>query len=178
MAMISPTVPLLHVGQRVPPDPDRHVSIFHTKISVQIRPLVFDSGAPISITPIKADFIEPLQPSPITSIRNLTGSTDIKYSGKVRWIVTNSNGEPVSIETTTFYLPEEEVCLFSPQQYFDEYGRGVFYMGRKGSYFDTGNPSDGIIDVSYEPADHLPMAIEDIYTQHLNQQQTTLPSLL
>ena len=168
---------LMHAGQRIPADPNRHVSIFHTKSSTQIHPLVFDSGASISITPIKADFIEPLQPSPITSIRNLTGSTDIQYCGKVRWTVTNSDAKPVDIETTALFLPEAEVRLFSPQQYFDEHDRGVFYMDRKGSCFDTGNPTDGTIDVSYEPSNHLPMIIEDMYTQHMNQQQT-LPSLL
>ena len=145
--------------------------------SVQIFPVVFDSGASISITPVKEDFIEPLKPSPISAINNLTGSTKIEHCGRVRWTVNNKNGFPVSIETTAIYLPNAEVRLFSPQTYFKENKRGMFYMDGESTFFETGVPSGGIVEIPYNGNSNLPMVIEDMYYQHKSQHPTYFASL-
>ena len=160
-------------------DPNRTATILTATnpSAIQIFPVVFDSGASISITPVKEDFIEPLKSSPISAINNLTGSTKIEHCGRVRWIVTNKSGFPVTIETTALYLPTAEVRLFSPQTYFKENKRGMFYMDGQGTFFETGVPSDGIVEIPYNDNNNLPMVVDDMYYQHQRQHPTYLASL-
>ena len=71
---------------------------------------MLDTGAPISITPYKSDFVRPLEPSRIKSINELNSSEKVEGRGTVRWVVKDVNGVPFAIETFALYLP---VGLFS-----------------------------------------------------------------
>ena len=125
---------------------------------------MFDTGASLSITPIKEDFIEPLKPSKVTH---------------VRWTVTNCKGKPVEIITTALYLLDAEVRLFSPQEYCAENEQGMYFLDQHDTFFETGLPEDGVIEILYEPNNNLPMVIDDMSTPSTSstQQHSTAESL-
>ena len=55
-------------------------------------PIVFDTGASISITPFKNDFVEPLEPPDVTEINGINSSAAIKGIGWVEWTIRDQFG--------------------------------------------------------------------------------------
>eukprot|EP00980_Cylindrotheca_fusiformis_P004423 scaffold945_cov82-Cylindrotheca_fusiformis.AAC.8 len=64
--------------------------------------MVIDTGASISITPNKSDFVSRVTPSRLTSITGLTGSTQVVGSGTVEWTVRDCLGAVQTIRTTAY----------------------------------------------------------------------------
>ena len=95
-------------------------------------PIVIDSGASRSITPIHSDFIGEIAPMD-APIKGLLATTKIKGIWSVRWLICDSNGTLTSIETTAYLIPEADIRLFSPQAYFNENKSGSFTMDPNGT---------------------------------------------
>jgi hypothetical protein len=83
-------------------------------------PIVIDTGASVSVTPILTDFIRPLRPCATTNLKGLSGSTEVIGEGTVNWLVRDVFGNKRKIRTTAYYVPEASIRLFSPQTYFKE----------------------------------------------------------
>jgi hypothetical protein len=83
-------------------------------------PIVIDTGASVSVTPVLADFIGPLRPCVTANLKGLSGSTEVIGEGTVNWLVRDMFRNKRKIQTTAYYVPDASIRLFSPQTYFKE----------------------------------------------------------
>jgi len=80
-------------------------------------PIVIDSSASRSITPILSDFIGKITTMD-SPIQGLLATTKIKGIGTGRWFICDSRVTSTAIETTAYLIPEADIRLFSPQALF------------------------------------------------------------
>jgi hypothetical protein len=92
-------------------------------------PIVFDTGASVSITPLREDFIGNLKPSTCESLNSLHGTVKVVGEGMVEWTVFDVNNVVKTIRTRALYIPDGNICLFSPQTYFQENMKGHAKIG-------------------------------------------------
>ena len=90
----------------------------------QVIPVVFDTGASVSISPVKEDFIGEIHTVTNETIKGLAHEINIAGYGRVRWVIRDMFGNDMTIETNALYIPEGDVRLFSPQSYFQEHRKG------------------------------------------------------
>jgi hypothetical protein len=113
-------------------------------------PIVLDTGASTSLTPILSDFIGPLEPAPLSEIRGLTATTKVVGRGKVQWTIRDYWNVTGVIETDAYYVPDASIRLFSPQFYFQEYqhtGRCII----QGMKTTLELPDKTILEFPYNP---------------------------
>ncbi|KAL3911553.1 MAG: hypothetical protein SGARI_001593 [Bacillariaceae sp.] len=92
-------------------------------------PIVIDTGASISITPFKSDFIEPPRTnSKIPALKGLAHKTEVAGWGKVSWIIGDMYGVVHRVETYAYYVPEATIRLYSPQSHFQEQNNGSLFQ--------------------------------------------------
>jgi hypothetical protein len=83
-------------------------------------PIVIDTGASVSVTPVLTDSIGPLRPCATANLKGLSGSTEVIGEGTVNWLVRDMFGNKRKIRTTAHYVPEASIRLFYPHTYFKE----------------------------------------------------------
>ena len=84
-------------------------------------PIVIDTGASMSITPVLSDFAVHPTPSTTKSLGSLTtAKTTISGEGMATWLIKDFNGITRSLSTTAYYVPDATIRLFSPQVYIRE----------------------------------------------------------
>jgi hypothetical protein len=111
----------------------------HPAIAVKF-PIVFDTGASISISPSKADFIswDDVDPSSL-SLQGINTRTKVAGAGIVSWSVRDDIGIIRTIKTRAFFIPDSAVRLFSPQAYFQQPeikgGEGLMHVDSLTCYF-------------------------------------------
>ena len=93
--------------------------VYFNKDSLAL-PIVIDSGATMSLTPVLSDFITPLQVPLHAHIRQVNGLIKIEGIGQVRWSMHDLFGSTATVETTAYYIPSADVRLFSPQVYLQD----------------------------------------------------------
>lgn len=96
-------------------------------------PVVIDSGASLSVTPIESDFVGPIVPLKNSTVRGLTSTTVIRGIGTVRWTIRDLENVIATIETKAYFIPEAEIRLFSPQVYLQEQHGGDFLIRKDGT---------------------------------------------
>ena len=85
------------------------------------QPVIIDTGASISCSPSKDDFVGEIKDvSKDTILNSLTDTIEIAGIGTVEWVIRDPSGNLALIRTTAYYIKEAEVRLFSPQCYFRE----------------------------------------------------------
>lgn len=87
-------------------------------------PIVIDTGASISITPVRGDFIGNLEPATDISLNGLTGKAAVIGTGMVEWTIRDLFGVVRSIKTKAYFVPDAPIRLFSPQKLFQEKSEG------------------------------------------------------
>jgi len=82
-------------------------------------PIVFDTGATISVSPYENDFVtwESTNVNDL-SLRGVTTDTTVKGSGTVEWQICDNSGTVHAIRTCAYYVPNATAQLFSPTAYF------------------------------------------------------------
>jgi Reverse transcriptase (RNA-dependent DNA polymerase) len=99
--------------------------IYHVNVpSEENLPIVFDTGASASVTPLRSDFVHDLTPSTISALHGLKGQVDVVGSGLVQWTIVDLFGTVRTIQTMAHFVPEAKIRLFSPQVYFQENNGG------------------------------------------------------
>jgi len=83
-------------------------------------PLVVDTGASISVTFCKDDFVSDIKKLSTKNISSLSSDVAVLEVGTVIWYIRDDNGERHIIETQAYYVSTSCVRLFSPQKYFIE----------------------------------------------------------
>jgi hypothetical protein len=81
-------------------------------------PIVIDTGASGSITPVASDFVGGvINKADLQSLKQVNGSTPVCGQGPVDWPVEDVNGVCRTITTDCYYVPDARIRLFSPQVY-------------------------------------------------------------
>lgn len=103
----------------------RFQSVYHFK-SDNGSPLIFDTGASITVTPHLSDFVDSKVDTDhskmgCTHLNGINSVHIIKGIGKIRVLLYTDDGKPRYITTTGYYVPDINVRLLSVQRYLDEY---------------------------------------------------------
>jgi len=89
------------------------------------RPVIFDTGASLSITMDRSDFCGDITPTATDLYLGGLGSNmKIEGMGPVRWTFLNTDGSEVSIRMQCYYVPSARKRLLSPQKLFNK-ARGI-----------------------------------------------------
>jgi hypothetical protein len=117
-------------------------------------PIVIDSGASLSISPHRGDFVGDIEQLNST-IQGISTVTKIAGVGTVRCTFKDVFGTIKIIETRAYYIPDAGVCLFSPQVYFQEQQAGSYLMTSTSTVLTT---ADGcVLTLGYQLGSNLPM---------------------
>ena len=81
--------------------------------------IVLDTGATISVTPFRDDFVEWEDKSTAT-LSGITADAEVCGVGTVLWKIKDDRGRTQHVPTRAYYVPQAQVRLFSPQNYFAE----------------------------------------------------------
>ena len=127
----------------------RFQSMYHTEACPQGAPLVFDSGASITISPYKEDFVS-MDTSPEMLAQNtVTGfaqgsETLVKGIGTICVLVHTDNGDRRYIETEAYWIPQARTRLLSVCRYQQAYkGEGCRFSIEDGGTVFTFPSSTG-----------------------------------
>ena len=69
-------------------------------------PVIIDSGATISITPIQEDFLSIPVPTNRVVLQGITKGLTIEGLGTVEWTMPSPNGNPISFQAQAYYVPK------------------------------------------------------------------------
>ena len=129
-------------------------------------PIVFDTGASFSVSPLASDFVSDLETPSVDRMTGLADSVLIEGVGWVEWPIRDMFGNVHRIKTRAYFVPKATIRLFSPQTYFQE---SATKSGR--SEFDhaslTFTTHDGNrLQFPYHPGSNLPVMYVDWDTPH------------
>jgi hypothetical protein len=106
--------------------------------------IIFDSGASVTITPSRDDFISYSTNVGKTSLSGITSQAICEGKGKIRFNVLNDNGDIRTIETEALHVPSARVRLLSVQKYCTQMKDSAsFNIDENGCYFTFTNSSGG-----------------------------------
>ena len=91
-------------------------------------PIVIDSGASLSLTPFKHDFVNPPEKSKLKELNNVSSTTKVEGEGMVAWKIIDFYGVLHTIRTRAYYVPSASIRLFSPQRLFQQQSDGSLVM--------------------------------------------------
>jgi hypothetical protein len=122
------------------------------------HPVIFDTGASLSITPDKSDFSGPITLCQ-TDLRlgGMANGLKIDGIGPITWTFANRSNDPVRIHGMAYYVPQAKARLLSPQRVFDAItgAQGRFEGDNKffRLYFDGQQP----LEIEYDERNSLPI---------------------
>ena len=118
--------------------PDRKGFLYYNE-ALKDLPIIFDSGATISVTPSRQDFetFTPLTPN----LHNILGNTEVIGVGVIKWDIYDDKGRPHVIRTKAYFVPSARVRLFSVQTYLGT-EKGSFLIEGTNAFFRFTNDKD------------------------------------
>lgn len=122
-------------------------------------PIVIDTGASLSVSPFESDFVSNIRPTETDDLQGLSGATEVKGRGKVRWTIRDVFGSVRIIETEAYYVPRASIRLFSPQRYFQEQDAGEYWCDSQRSVLTLADGSS--LEFPYNPGSNLPLMLPD-----------------
>ena len=81
--------------------------------------IIVDSGASLSISPHKSDFVGTIQKVDLR-LGGIANGMIIEGKGKVEWSFVTQNGRTLTIKTLCYYVPDCKARLISPQRLFSK----------------------------------------------------------
>jgi hypothetical protein len=107
-------------------------------------PLIFDSGASVTITPHRSDFYSYTTDASNIILQGISSTTICKGQGRIKLNVIDDNGASHTINTHALYVPAARVRLLSVQSYCKELGGdSSFVMTSSSCYFQLPSTSWG-----------------------------------
>lgn len=80
-------------------------------------PLIIDTGASISISPYRSDFISPIRPVQKVQIKGIASGLTVQGIGDLQYKIYNDNGEEqLILLRNSLYVPQCTVRLICPRQ--------------------------------------------------------------
>ena len=107
--------------------------LVYTSTTDSKLPIVIDTGASCSITPIISDFVNKLKTPDIANLNQLSGQTSVVGQGCSSWNVEDVNGIHRDLITDTYYVPSASIWLFFPQVYIDTDTTASFMLNHTGA---------------------------------------------
>ena len=131
-------------------------------------PIVLDTGASISITPYRSDFIGGLEECDV-ELHGLSDIVKVEWIGWVEWSIQDSFGQVAKIHSRTYLVPAGNIRLFSPQAYFKHHvdepvvqkPKCTFNAHWLKLYTVDGN----CLKLSYDPGNNFPYMFLDSHSQ-------------
>ena len=87
-------------------------------------PVIIDTGASISLTPVITDFVGEIEPADLDSLQGLSSKTKVCGQGIVNWKIQDMFGIVRTVSTKAYYVPDASTRLMSPQRFFQEHKSG------------------------------------------------------
>ena len=85
-------------------------------------PVIWDSGASISLSPVRSDFVGPLQSTGILRrVQGIAKGLSIKGEGHVAWTFLDAAGQLRTIKVPAYYVPDARVRLLSTTSLLQAY---------------------------------------------------------
>ena len=84
-------------------------------------PIIWDSGASVSISPNKADFISIAKPAQPIQLRGIARGLNIQGQGTVAWCLYDANGTLRTLHLPAYYVPSVSVRLLSTTSLLQTY---------------------------------------------------------
>jgi hypothetical protein len=113
---------------------DDTLEIYVSSCSKEL-PIVIDTGASSSITPIASDFINGIHKPNLQSLDQVNGKTLICGQGMVEWPIDDVNGTRRTITTEAYFVPDAGIRLFSPQVYIGNNTTSNMHIDHNGIAF-------------------------------------------
>ena len=151
----------------------RFQSVFHVQSDTNGAPIIFDSGASISITPYAEDFIGEIDYDVDTSgnkqLLGISSATQIIGVGKMSLTVYTDTGARRNLITTAYLVPDARIQLLSICRYREQYPREgcSFIISDNGCSFTfPRSMGGGKITFDYRGSNYIPRATA--YSQQFN----------
>ena len=85
-------------------------------------PVIWDSGASISISPDRGDFVGPISTTgPIKRLRGISKGLSIMGEGHIMWMFLDTEGKLRSIKVPGYYTPDSKIRLLSTTSLLQSY---------------------------------------------------------
>ncbi|GKY94961.1 hypothetical protein MPSEU_000460700 [Mayamaea pseudoterrestris] len=129
------------------------------------RKVIWDSGASISLSFSKDDFVGPIHEAPESiELNGLFAGSFIKGYGHVAWSFEDSKGQLRTLKVPAYYVPSARVRLLSTNSlvsvYKDEYvhqdSEALYLSGTQGPRRPDGSPPLNSIRIPIDPQTNLP----------------------
>ena len=123
-------------------------------------PIIWDSGASISITNNEIDFVGKIEPLPNFKVKGIANRMKAIGRGEVLWSILDSSGNIRQLRIPAFLVPKTSVRLLSTQSLLQTYdGEKIVQDGK--TLVLTGLPEDTTrtqVTVVVNPQNNLPMS--------------------
>ena len=119
-------------------------------------PIVIDTGASVSLTPNKNDFIS--FEARESSVHGIGAVSKVQGVGTVRWQIYDLNNHKHTIETRALYMPEAGIRLYSPQTHFQENTDGTMHITHDKVRLQFPNTSSPLI-FPFQQGNNLPLML-------------------
>jgi Reverse transcriptase (RNA-dependent DNA polymerase) len=123
----------------------------------KVFPIIFDTGASVSVTPVQEDFIEWFTVDLSTySLHGLADEFKVSGVGMVQWWIRDDKGKQLKIVTRAYFVPGSSVRLFSPQVFFRQPGiTGSFVVDARGCQCTL--KTDTVSTITFNMDDNHPL---------------------
>ncbi len=122
-------------------------------------PIVIDTGASVSLSPNKSDFIGPIEACTTSELQGLSSTIKCEGMGWVDWTIRDLYGVTRRLRTRAYYVPDAQIRLFSPQKYFQEHKAGSLLLTWQNSLLTL---CDGTqMTFPYNSGNSLPLMLPD-----------------
>ena len=121
-------------------------------------PIIWDSGASVSITNSKSDFVS-FNPDPsLPTLKSLGGTHQVKGEGIVNWKFQDGNGMLRSVKMKAFYIPECSMRLLSTSSLLQEYSDETIHLDGSSLHLSgiPGDPERASVTVALDRRSNLP----------------------
>ena len=87
-------------------------------------------------------------------MKDIAWANSVLGIGAIMWKLTTTNGHPVFIPAVACRMPDCNICLFSPQSYFNLHGG---YATATASSVEMGLPDTHVVDIPIDATVNLPV---------------------
>ena len=129
--------------------------------------IIWDSGASISISPNKEDFVGPMtSPGIGTRLKGIVKGLSIEGKGHVMWTVLDTSGQLRALKVPAYYVPQARVRLLSTTSLLQSYpGETINMEAHQLTLSGTnGSKNCNPVIARVNPSNNLPMTTAYLYS--------------
>jgi hypothetical protein len=154
---------------------DDTLEIYISSCSKEL-PIVIDTGASGSITPIASDFVNGIHKADLQSLNQVNGKTPVCGQGLVEWPIEDVEGTRRTITTEAYYVPDAGIRLFSPQVYIGTNKTANMHIDHNGIAFTL--KCGTLLRFPFNKGNNLPFMLTERALQSRKESHLTSSSLV